>query len=112
MTKIAFQCKRYSGPVSSREVQGFQGAVGDAEKGIFFTTGYFTDSARDAARHPACKPIELFRLALRPEALAPIMGDSVVVRLRVAAKSGNCAKIHHEQRVTLCISSAEALAVT
>ncbi len=57
--KIAFQCKRYSGPVSSREVQSFQGAVGDAEKGIFFTTGYFTDNARDAARRPGCKPIEL-----------------------------------------------------
>ncbi|MCM8613515.1 restriction endonuclease [Accumulibacter sp.] len=57
--KVAFQCKRYSGPVSSGEVQGFQGAVGDAEKGIFFTTGYFTDNARDAARRPGCKPIEL-----------------------------------------------------
>ena len=57
--KIAFQCKRYSGSVSSSEVQSFQGAVGDAEKGIFFTTGYFTDSARDAARRPGCKPIEL-----------------------------------------------------
>lgn len=58
-TKIAFQCKRYSGAVSSKEVQSFQGAIGAAEKGIFFTTGYFTDSARDAARSPGCKPIEL-----------------------------------------------------
>ncbi|WP_313951986.1 restriction endonuclease [Accumulibacter sp.] len=57
--KIAFQCKRYSGSVSPSEVQAFQGAIGDAEKGIFFTTGYFTDSARDAARRPGCKPIEL-----------------------------------------------------
>ncbi|TMQ74972.1 Mrr restriction system protein [Candidatus Accumulibacter phosphatis] len=40
-------------------MQSFQGAVGDAEKGIFFTTGYFTDNARDAARRPGCKPIEL-----------------------------------------------------
>ena len=58
-TKIAFQCKRYSGPVSSKEVQSFQGAIGAAEKGIFFTTGYFTDSARNVARSPGCKPVEL-----------------------------------------------------
>ena len=58
-TKIAFQCKRYDGAVSSKEVQSFQGAIGPAEKGIFFTTGYFTDSAWDAARSPGCKPVEL-----------------------------------------------------
>jgi restriction system protein len=57
--KIAFQCKRHSGAVSSKDVQSFQGAIGAAEKGIFFTTGYFTDSAREAARSPGCKPIEL-----------------------------------------------------
>ncbi len=57
--KVAFQCKRLRGAVSSKQVQSFQGAIGAAEKGIFFTTGYFTDSARDAARSPGCKPIEL-----------------------------------------------------
>jgi len=30
-----------------------------AEKGIFFTTGYFTDAAIDAARDPLSRPIEL-----------------------------------------------------
>ncbi len=34
-TKIAFQCKRYSGAVSSKEVQSFQGAIGAAEIGRF-----------------------------------------------------------------------------
>jgi restriction system protein len=59
-TKIAFQCKRYSGAVSPHEIRGFQGAIGArAEKGIFFTTGYFTDSARKAARDNLSKPIEL-----------------------------------------------------
>ena len=57
--KIAFQCKRYAGAVSPKEVQSFQGAVGAAEKGIFFTTGYFTDAAWEAARSPGCKPVEL-----------------------------------------------------
>jgi len=59
-TKIAFQCKRYNGAVSAREVREFQGGIGSrAEKGIFFTTGYFTDGARDAARHSMSRPIEL-----------------------------------------------------
>jgi restriction system protein len=59
-TKIAFQCKRYSGAVSAHEIRGFQGAIGSrAEKGIFFTTGYFTDGARGAARDTMSKPIEL-----------------------------------------------------
>lgn len=59
-TKVAFQCKRYSGSVSPKEVREFQGAIGSrAEKGIFFTTGYFTDSARETARDNMSKPIEL-----------------------------------------------------
>ncbi|WP_295584533.1 restriction endonuclease [uncultured Lamprocystis sp.] len=57
--KVSFQCKRYSGSVSPSEVQSFQGAIGDSEKGIFFTTGYFTDSAKNRARKPGCKPVEL-----------------------------------------------------
>lgn len=59
-TKVAFQCKRYSGAVAPKEVREFQGSIGSrAEKGIFFTTGYFTDGAREAARDNMSKPIEL-----------------------------------------------------
>ena len=59
-TKVAFQCKRYAGAVSPKEVREFRGAIGTrAEKGIFFTTGYFTDAARDAGREDISKPIEL-----------------------------------------------------
>lgn len=59
-TKVAFQCKRYSGAVAAKEVREFQGAIGArAEKGIFFTTGYFTDGAREASRNIMSKPIEL-----------------------------------------------------
>ncbi|MBA2492223.1 MAG: restriction endonuclease [Gammaproteobacteria bacterium] len=59
-TKVAFQCKRYTGAVGPKEIREFRGAIGTrAEKGIFFTTGYFTDSARDAAREDISKPIEL-----------------------------------------------------
>lgn len=59
-TKIAFQCKRYTGAVGAKDVREFQGAIGSrAEKGILFTTGYFTDGARDAARDIMSKQIEL-----------------------------------------------------
>jgi|ERR1051326_4792177 restriction system protein len=59
-TKVAFQCKRYTGAVTPQEVREFQGAIGSrAEKGIFFTTGYFTDGATEAARNPMSKPVEL-----------------------------------------------------
>jgi restriction system protein len=59
-TKVAFQCKRYNGAVGPKEIREFRGAIGTrAEKGIFFTTGYFTDAARGAAREDASKPIEL-----------------------------------------------------
>ena len=59
-TTVAFQCKRYSGAVGPKEIREFRGAIGTrAEKGIFFTTGYFTDSAREAAREDISKPIEL-----------------------------------------------------
>jgi len=59
-TKVAFQCKRYAGAVGPKDIREFRGAIGTrAEKGIFFTTGYFTDSARSAAREDISKPIEL-----------------------------------------------------
>jgi len=61
-TKIAFQCKRYSGAVAPKDVREFQGAIGNhtnAQKGIFFTTGYFTDAARDEARNSKSTPVDL-----------------------------------------------------
>ena len=59
-TKVAFQCKRYSHAVGPRQVREFRGAIGHrAEKGIFFTTDYFTDAAREAAGEDMAKPIEL-----------------------------------------------------
>ena len=71
-TKIAFQCKRYSGSVAPVEIRGFQGAIGvRAEKGIFFTTGYFTDNAREAARDPLSKLIEL----IDGERLVELLGE-------------------------------------
>ncbi len=52
---VCFQCKRYTGSVSSREIRDFRGALsGRAEKGLFMTTGRFTrDAEHEAARDGA-----------------------------------------------------------
>lgn len=55
--KVAFQCKRYSGSVSASDIRDFRGSLtADAEKGVFITTGTFTQSARKEASDPAKKP--------------------------------------------------------
>ena len=57
---VVFQCKRYSGSVGPGAVQTFQGAVqGQADRGMFLTTGTFTSSARQAATRPGAVPIDL-----------------------------------------------------
>ena len=57
---IRFQCKRFSGSVGAREIRDFRGSmVGRADKGLFITTGRFTnDAAREAVRDGAT-PIDL-----------------------------------------------------
>lgn len=57
---VMFQCKRYSGSVGPGDVQAFQGAVqGQADRGMFLTTGTFTRSARQTATRPGAVPIDL-----------------------------------------------------
>ena len=57
---VVFQCKRYAGSVGPGDVQAFQGAVqGQADRGMFLTTGTFTRSARQAATRPGAVPIDL-----------------------------------------------------
>ncbi len=58
--KVLFQCKRYSGSVSSGAVRDFRGAMmGRADKGIILTTGSFTSDARKEAVRDGVPPIEL-----------------------------------------------------
>jgi restriction system protein len=58
--KVVFQCKRYSATVGSPQLRDFRGAMqGRAEKGIFMTTGSFSDSAQEEAARPGVPPIEL-----------------------------------------------------
>ena len=58
--KVLFQCKRYTGAVSTSVVRDFRGAMqGRADKGIIITTGQFTKDARQEAIRDGATPIEL-----------------------------------------------------
>ena len=58
--KVVFQCKRYKGTVSRAEIGDFRNAMlGRAEKGIFITTGTFSNDASKEASRDGAPPIEL-----------------------------------------------------
>jgi restriction system protein len=58
--KVIFQAKRYKDAVSSPQIRDFRGAMqGRAEKGIFITTGRFTQDAEKEAMREGATPIEL-----------------------------------------------------
>ena len=57
---IAFQCKKYKGPVGAPEIRNFRGAiVGRADRGMFITTGSFTKAAIEEANRDGAAPIDL-----------------------------------------------------
>lgn len=57
---VIFQCKKYKDAVSSPMIRDFRGAMsGRADKGIFLTTGRFTQDAKKEARRDGAQPIEL-----------------------------------------------------
>ena len=57
---IIFQCKRYKGKVSSKEIRDFRGAmVGRTDKGLFITTGDFTRDAFLEATRDGVQTIDL-----------------------------------------------------
>lgn len=57
---VIFQCKKYQGTVSARDIRDFRGAmVGRADKGLFITTGTFTPSAVKEATRDGAPPIDL-----------------------------------------------------
>ena len=58
--KIFFQCKRWKGSVSPKEIRDFRGALqGRADKGLFITTGNFTGQASDEATRDGAIAIDL-----------------------------------------------------
>lgn len=57
---VIFQCKKYQGSVSSPDIRDFRGAmVGRADKGLFITTGTFTNAAIKEATRDGAPPIDL-----------------------------------------------------
>lgn len=57
---VAFQCKRYKGPVGAPEIRDFRGSLSqNIEKGVFITTGSFTKAAREEANAPGKQQIDL-----------------------------------------------------
>ena len=57
---VRFQCKRYVGKVRAPEIRNFQGAmVGRADRGLFITTGTFTEEARREAVRDGAPAIDL-----------------------------------------------------
>ena len=57
---VLFQCKKYKGSVSSRDIRDFRGALqGRADKGLFITTGSFTREAIKEAQRDGAPPIDL-----------------------------------------------------
>jgi len=48
--QVLFQCKRYQGSVSPKEIRDFRGAmVGRSDQGLFLTTGSFSRAAQEEA---------------------------------------------------------------
>lgn len=69
---MLFQCKRYHGSVSASEMRDFRGAMqGRADKGVFITTGKFTNSALQEANRPGTTPIDI----IDGEALIDMLKD-------------------------------------
>lgn len=57
---MLFQCKRYAGNVSAREIRDFRGAMqGRTDKGLFITTGKFSAPAVEETNRPGAAPIDL-----------------------------------------------------
>lgn len=86
---VVFQCKRYTGSVSSGAIRDFRGAmIGRADKGLFITTGTFTRDAKQEAQRDGAPPIDLIDGSAFAEHLKDLrLGVSVELREEVKIKS-------------------------
>lgn len=58
--QILFQCKRWKGSVGAQEIRDFRGGLqGRADKGLFITTGNFTQQASEEATRDGAIAIDL-----------------------------------------------------
>lgn len=83
---IVFQCKRYTGSVSAKEIRDFRGAmVGRTDKGLFITTGSYTRQAIEEATRDGAPAIDLIdgdKLAEKMKELQ--LGVSVEIKEHVS----------------------------
>ncbi|MRS05512.1 restriction endonuclease, partial [bacterium] len=57
---VVFQSKRFKGSVSPALIRDFRGAmIGRADKGLFITTGAFTNEARKESQRDGAPPLDL-----------------------------------------------------
>ncbi len=79
---VVFQCKRYSGNVTARDLRDFRGAMqGRADKGLVITTGGFTRDATKEARRDGVPMIDLIHGDLLVELLRDLgLGVDVTSR--------------------------------
>ena len=57
---VLFQCKRYAGNVTTSQIRDFRGAMtGRSDRGLFITTGGFTQEAQREAARDGAPPIDL-----------------------------------------------------
>lgn len=87
---VVFQCKRYTGSVSSGAIRDFRGAmIGRADKGLFITTGTFTREAKQEAQRDGAPPIDLIDGNAFADHLKNLrLGVSVELREEVTIKRG------------------------
>ena len=87
--KIAFQCKRYKDKVGSSEIINFRGSMdSNIEKGIFITTGIYTEEAKKEANSPGKnKQINL----IDGEKLIDIL-----IKNRIGVEEVQCFKVNEE----------------
>lgn len=85
---VVFQCKRYTGSVSSSSIRDFRGAmIGRADKGLFITTGTFTRDAKLEAQRDGAPPIDLVDGNAFAEHLKELrLGVTVEIREEVKIK--------------------------
>ena len=70
--QVAFQAKRWKGTVGPAVIREMQGSMtGDVDHGIVITTGHFSRSAKDQAKAPGAKQVEL----VDGERLCELLGE-------------------------------------
>jgi len=85
---VIFQCKRYKDLISPSYIRDFRGTMqGRADKGIFITTGRFSNESKKEAKRDGVPPIELidgeklvslfekYELGLKPKIVYDVIPD-------------------------------------